>query len=235
MDVDLNSLQQVATTEASSHASQAQSALSLIEGLTIDSDLMYETAGEELRAIKAKLAALEASRMNITRPMDQAKKAVMALFSPPVQLLEKAEGVLKSKMLTYSQEKARKALAEQAERERLARIERERLAAEAAALAAAGKPEEAAVKQEIAQMVVAPAPAEVEKPKAVGISTVERWTFEVKDKAALIAFVAAHPEYLDCLDANTTEIRRLALAMKDKCPLAGVRVFKTESISARAA
>lgn len=233
MSADLSSLQQAASTEAATHTTQAQSALAVIESLTIDSDLMFETAGEELRAIKTRLSTLEAARLNITRPMDAAKKAVMDLFKGPVALLEKAEGTLKTKMLAYSQEQARKRAEEQAERERLARLERERLEREAAALAAAGKAEEAAVKQEVAQMVTAPVAAEAPKPKAAGISTVERWTFEVKDKAAMIAYVAAHPEYLDCLDVNSAEVRRLALAMKDKLPLAGVRVFKVESLAAR--
>lgn len=103
---------------------------------------------------------------------------------------------------------------------------------EAAALAAAGKAEEAAVKQSIAQLVVA-APVEAEKPKVAGIATVERWTHEVTDKAALVAFVAAHPEYLDVLDVNSKEVGRLVQAMKERLPLAGVRAFKTQTIAAR--
>lgn len=232
MSADLNALQQQAPTAASAHSAAANAALALIEGMVVDSDLMYETAGEELRAVKAKLTELETARMNITRPMDAAKKAVMDLFKGPVSVLEKAETKLKSKMLGYSQAQARKAAEEQAKREEAVRLERERLQKEADALAAAGKPEEAIVKTQIAELVVA-APAEVEKPKAAGVATVERWTFEVSDKAALVAFVAAHPEYLDVLDVNSKEVGRLVQAMKERLPLAGVRAFKTQTISAR--
>lgn len=221
-----------ASAEAAPLSARAKSALVMIEGMTVDSDLMYETAGEELRGVKSRLTALETQRRAITKPLDDAKKAVMDLFREPVAILERAESILKSKMLGYSQEVARKAAAEQAAREAIARAERERLAREAAALAAAGKPEEAIVKTQIAELVVA-APAEVEKPKAAGVATVERWTFEVSDKAALVAFVAAHPEYLDVLDVNSKEVGRLVQAMKERLPLAGVRAFKTQTIAAR--
>lgn len=210
--------------------SRAQAALSVVEGMTIDSDIMYETAGEELNAIKRRAAELDEQRRKITKPLDDAKKAVMDLFRGPLEMLARAESVLKQKMLDYRNEIARRAAAEQAAREEAARIERERLEREAAQLAAAGRAEEAAVKKDIASLVVA-APAEVVAPRVAGVAVRETWDFEVTDKSALIAFVASNPTYEAVLAVDEKALRQLVLAMKDHLPLAGVRVFRRQSIS----
>lgn len=211
-------------------AQRAQAALSVVEGMTIDSDVMYETAGEELNAIKRRAAELDEQRKRITKPLDDAKKAVMDLFRGPLEVLALAEGVVKRKMLDYRNEIARRAAAEQAAREEAARAERERLEREAAQLAAAGRAEEAAVKKDIASLVVA-APAEVAAPRAAGVAVRETWDFEVEDKSKLIAFVAANPAYENVLAVDEKAVRQLVLAMKDNLPLEGVRVFRKQSIS----
>lgn len=113
--------QQAATTTAS----QAQQALELAEAYTVDSAEMYALAGEELRTIATKKAKLEETRMGITRPMDAAKKAVMDLFRGPLEVLEKAEGVLRHSMLTFKRAEDEKARKAQAEAEAAARAERE--------------------------------------------------------------------------------------------------------------
>ena len=46
----------------------------------IDSSVMYEAAADELRTIKTKQKDLEAARKKITKPLDDAKKAVQEMF-----------------------------------------------------------------------------------------------------------------------------------------------------------
>ncbi|WP_347467575.1 hypothetical protein [Burkholderia stagnalis] len=107
-----------------------------------------------------------------------------------------------------------------------------RLEAEAQSRAEQGAAEVATL-QTTATLVTAPIAA---APRVTaGVSTRKVWKAEVSDKLALIRYVAAHPEYVDLLDANMPAINKLALALKLNCPLDGVRVFQESSIAARAA
>jgi len=111
----------------------ANSALRMAQTFVITGADDYSLAAEELRSASAKLKALEERRMSITRPMDAAKKAVMDLFRGPLAALEQAVDLYKRSMLAYDTEQARIAAEAKREAERLAQIERDRLAAEAAA------------------------------------------------------------------------------------------------------
>ncbi len=119
----------------------AEIVLEVAETYVIDSELMYNEAGEELRRIKAKSKELSEKRVGITKPLDEAKKAVMDLFRRPIEILDQAERVLKNSIVNYQEEQARLARVEQQKREEAQRIEREALEAKAKAA------EEAALKE----------------------------------------------------------------------------------------
>ena len=143
---------------------QAQNWEVIAQEYVVDSPDMLQTAGEDLRAIKSLQKEVEEKRVAITGPLNQALSAVNNLFRAPEDYLVRAEGSLKSAILTYQQEQeriaaeARRAAEEEArrERERLMREAREqeakarqaaadaRAAAEAAAKAKAEGDEEAA-------------------------------------------------------------------------------------------
>jgi len=76
----------------------AASALDLVQSFEVVDAATFEIAADELKAIKGKIDALNEKRLGITKPLDAAKAAVMALFKPPIALLEQAEGILKQKM-----------------------------------------------------------------------------------------------------------------------------------------
>ncbi|HAZ61055.1 MAG TPA: hypothetical protein DCY89_05720 [Gammaproteobacteria bacterium] len=233
MTTELTAFVSSASTQVEPMSQRATAALEQIAAMQIDSDLMYEVGGEELRAVKARMSDLDAQRKSITRPLDDAKKAVMDMFRRPLAMLEQAEQSLKGKLLAWSAEQERRRREEQAERERVARLERERLALEAKRLAAAGRAAAAEEVAQQAQQVVAATVPEAEAPRAAGIATVERWTFEVTDMAALVAYVAAHPGYLYLLEANQAELRKLVQTRKGGMALPGVRAYTTQHIAAR--
>lgn len=211
----------------------ASSALELVQAFEVVDTATFEIAADELRAIKAKKDSLGDQRMTITRPLDAAKAAVMALFKPPIELLEQAEGILKGKMLAYQRAEQEKAREAQLVAERAAQAERDRLNAEAEKLAAEGRSGEAAVKQQVAQMVVAPPPA-VAAPAAVkGISTSTTVDFEVADLLALVKHVAAHPELINLISADTVKVRAYVRGLGLACNLPGVRVFEKQTLAAR--
>lgn len=210
----------------------AEAALQLVEDFEVVDAGSAELAGEELRGIKARAASLEDQRKAITKPMDDAKKAVMDLFRGPIDVLTKAEGILKGKLLAYQQAEAAKAREAQLAAERAAQADRDRLAAEAAELAAQGRAGEAMVKEQVASMIVAAPPVVAEPPKLAGVSTRTSVEFEVVDLHALVKAVAERPELLGLLAVDSVKLRAYVRGLGTACNLPGVRVFEKQSLAA---
>jgi DNA polymerase III gamma/tau subunit len=241
---------------------RAQQALGFIQSMTIASAEDYGFAADELMAIKTKANALEKQRTAITGPMNTALKGINDLFRGPAELLAQGERMLKSKMLAWDQEQERLARIERERAEAAAAAERKRLEDEAAArqaeadaqaeaarkAAAAGDEQAAAVAQANAdransqaqeaaitsQLVVA-APAVVEVAKVKGVSTSKKVDFEVVDLHALVKHVAARPELLALVIADSVKLRAYVKGLGMACQLPGVRVFEERVLSARAA
>lgn len=221
----------------------AAAALELVQAFEITDAATFDIAAEELRAIATRKAALTEQRLNITRPLDGVKAAIMNLFRSPIDLLDEAEALWKRKVLAYQQAEQAKAREVQLAAERVAQDERNRINAEAAALAAAGNTGEAAVKEQVAQMVVATPVAAPPPPVARGISTRETVEYEITDFEALVRYVVtgetqpkpfAHPELLGLLgQGDTIKIRAYVKGLGMNCNLPGVRVHTKQSLSAR--
>jgi hypothetical protein len=223
----------IAAPNAQALSRGATAALALVTDFEISDAATFEIAADELKGIKAKASQLEEQRKAITGPLDAAKKAVMDLFRGPLEVLGQAEGALKSKMLTYQQAEQRKAEEARLQAERIAREQREKLEAEARELAAQGRTGEAAVKETVAQMVVA-APVAAPAPPAVkGISTSTTVDFEVNDLHALVKHVAAHPELINLITADSVKIRAYVRGLGMATNLPGVSVFQKQTMAAR--
>lgn len=210
----------------------AAAALALVESFDVVDAATYEIAGDELKSIKAKAASLDERRKAITKPLDEAKKSIMDLFRGPVELLGKAEGILKGKMIAFQQEQDRKAAEARQAAERAAQAERDRLAKEAADLEAQGRAGEAMVKAQFAAMVVAPAPAVAAPVKIAGVATTKTIDFEVVDLVALVQHIAAHPDLIGLVAADSVKIRAFVRSLGLACELPGVRVFEKTGLSA---
>lgn len=223
----------IAAPNAQALARGATAALALVNDFEISDAATFEIAADELKGIKSKAAQLDEQRKAITGPLDAAKKAVMDLFRGPTELLGQAEGILKGKMLTYQQAEQRKAEEARLQAERIAREQREKLEAEARELAAQGRTGEAAVKETVAQMVVA-APVAAPAPPAVnGISTSTTVDFEVTDLHALVKHIAAHPELINLITADGVKIRAYVRGLGMATNLPGVSVFQKQTLASR--
>ena len=238
----------IITPDAAAMMQNAQRTLIIMRDFKIDSPMMYAQAGEELKGIKGKQKALDEDRKSITKPLDEVKKSIMAKYEEPTRILNEAEAVLKGSMLAYSNEQEQQRRLEQAKLDEAARVERERLAAEAAqreeeakAAAEAGNAveaeriaSEAAALQATASMTTAPVVAQSVE-KVSGISTRTNWKAEVTDMLALVKFVAANPHMIDLLQVNTTTLNQHAKATKDNTKIDGVRVYSEQVLASRAA
>jgi DNA-directed RNA polymerase subunit F len=240
---------------------RAQNALAFVQGMAVVDGESYELAAEELLAIKARATRLEAQRTSITKPMNDALRAVNALFKPAAELLEQAERAIKGKLIGYDAEQAAIRAERQRKADELAAAERTRLAAAAAELeAAARKQAEAAAAAQAAgdlasaeiataaaqrahaeaanvateaQLIVAAPPAIGAPVKVAGLSTSKKVTFTVENLHELIVHVAAHPELEHLLAADLVRLRNYVTGLGLKCQLPGVRVYEDTTMSAR--
>lgn len=194
-----------------------------------------EAAGEDLRSIKSKQKALEDARTTITKPLLEAQRAVNALFKKPQDTLAEAERIVKRAILIYQDGEERKRREAEAAAAEAARKEREKLEAQAAKAAAAGKTEKA----EALAATAAAIPERIEvhsaAPQLGGVSNRSTWRAEVTDKAALVAYVAAHPEWLHLVDVNMPALNGLARSQKSALALPGVKAVEEKQLAARAA
>jgi colicin import membrane protein len=124
----------VSVPDGSALSGSAQRALDSANSMVIDSHEMYQIAGEDLANIKRRQKELEEQRTGIVKPLNEAVKRINDMFRAPMEFLTQAEGILKRRMLTYTEEQERKRRAEEAklraEAERRAAEERTRLEAQ---------------------------------------------------------------------------------------------------------
>lgn len=212
--------------------------------IVIDSPEMYGIAGTELVNVNKALAELEERRMRITRPMDEAKKEVMALFKPATDQLSGLKASISGAMLTWKRAEDARIAQERAEAERKHAEERERLEQEARDLAAkaeaaTGK-KAATLHQKAQEAADAAALAEVSAPlvaaptaMASGTSTATRWVVGTIDLLTLVQAAAANPDaYLPYLVADAVKLGALATALKKDAKVPGVTFEAVESIRA---
>lgn len=176
------------------HGTFAAQALKVAEAFVVNTAETAAIATDELRSIVARKKQLEEQRVGITKPINEALRNVNTLFKGPTDLLEAAERMLKSKLLTFQQAEERKRIEAQAAAEAAARKEAERLEREATKLEAKGKVEQAAAKREVAATIPMPVVAPVEKP--TGFTARRNWKARTKGdnwKRELIAHIAGVP------------------------------------------
>jgi hypothetical protein len=224
---------------AKSSEQHAFSALEIAKTYQIDNQEMAEMAADELVSIKSKQKELDEQRKAFTRPLDEKKKEIMALFEPAVTLLKDAETVLKGAINAWGEaERNRLAIERKAQQEILLRqqMEAEQAAQkardEAAAASKAGDEAKAgelilaaSAKESEAEAVQYAALARVEPAKLSGISERMDWDFEVIDPASIPR------EYLV---VDESKIRRVVKALGAASNIAGVRVFQKPVVSVRA-
>ncbi len=108
--VDSASIAKLAETKR-----EGEQTLAFIERAEINSETRLLWASEQMANIRAMHKSLDEQRTSITKPILEGKRAVDKLFSPTLDLFERAEGLLRAKMREFEARKLRDAMAAQAE------------------------------------------------------------------------------------------------------------------------
>ncbi len=197
----------------------------------------YQYAAGDLRKIKAKSKELTETRMSLTRPIEESKKKIIALFKKPLDYLIEAEGLVKKAMVGWQtkQEELRRM-----EEERLAAIQRkeaeklrqqaEKEAARAESLKTDKAKANAAAKAEElkaqAEATVAIAPVVESKVEEIsGISTRKNWKFKIIDANQIPR------EYMIPDEKYIGQIVRVSKGQK---AIPGIEIYSEDVISSRA-
>ena len=115
------------STEIAVRAQQeAPAMLKQAEAVVILTQEHYEGANDALKAVKNKFKEFEAMRKKGTKPLNEAKQVLMDLFRTPLEILAKAESILKQAMITYAEEQDRVRREEQRKLELKAKAEEDR-------------------------------------------------------------------------------------------------------------
>lgn len=213
--------------------------------LKIESKEEYELAAEDLKAIKKKAKELDEQRKTITKPLDDEKASVMNFYRPATEFLTEAESILKKAMSAYQAEVERQAAIERARQNAIAIAAQQRQREEAAkreaeaqlALAEGDIETAVALQSEAAELELSAeltTPAIVAEPsKTDGISYKTTWTAEVTDIVALCQYIAQNPNQAHLVEPNISELRKLAIALKDQMNIPGVKAVSNRSVSVR--
>jgi len=70
---------------------------------------------------------------------------------------------------------------------------------------------------------------------AAGTSIRETWKAKCNDKAELVKFVSANPQFLNLLDVNESALNQMAKAMKESMKIGGCEAYIERGISSRSA
>jgi len=100
----------------------AQEALTLVIATPAD----YTTAATRRKVLNAEVKQIEELRMSITRPLDEAKKNVMAMFKPAVDSRNEALKVFDNKITSYAAAQEAEAKRKRDDAEKALRDEQER-------------------------------------------------------------------------------------------------------------
>lgn len=193
----------------------------------IASDMELLSRTNELRWTKTKAKELTEKRLSLTRPLDDSKKAIMALFAEPLEKLEALEVQLKASILTYEAAQAERRAQEQAaENERARRLEeaqKQRLldeAEKAIAVGDVGRAETIIAKAEVAHVD----PVNVATQHRAGTSIQSVWRWKVTDESKI-------PDRFWVLDEK--KLNAVVKAEKKACEIDGIEVYEDKILAAR--
>ena len=113
----------------------ATAAMSGAQELVVDSRAAYEAAASDLTDLRGRWKAIEAQRVHLKEPYLEGGRRIDAFFKVPLDRLQEAAELVKSRMLVFQRaedERVERERREREERERAERLELERQQREAA-------------------------------------------------------------------------------------------------------
>lgn len=197
-------------------------------GVAIATEADCAAATAEMNACAKRLKELDALRKSITKPMDEAKKAVMALFNPVTEKYTQAVAIYKAGIADYQRRIEAEAMAARLAAEATAAQQRQAL--EIAAQQSTDACEREALQEAAASIIAAPVAVAA---KVEGATVRKKLKAEVVDLAAFLRYAADHPELHGCISVKAGALDRYVAATGGAVEIAGVKVHEETTIACR--
>ena len=214
---------------------RASKVMEWAQGLVVASKADQDSAIATLAGVKGVRAAWVAYWKPIKDAAAAAHKGICAKEKEGTEIVDKAETIVKSKLLTWQQAERAKAEAEQrrlqAIADECARKTRERMERDAARLKSIELKQERLAQ---ADAVVAPVVAVVADTATAGCSVSVTWKAELVDLDALIAAASPGSTAASMLCFEQRAADSFAKATKGKVQVPGVRFVAVETMSVKA-
>ncbi len=195
----------------------------------IETAQKYRDSAADLSFIKKKAKELDEARRELTVPLDESKKKIIALFKKPLDFLKAAEVSVKKAQVGWHIDQEEKRRTEEARLAKIQREEAERLKAKAEKEAARAeslkteKGKDAAKAKAAATAAVVPT-VESKVEKIPGISTRTSWKFRIVKEADIPR------EYMI---PDEVYIGQIVRAGKGKKQIPGIEIYSEDIIASR--
>lgn len=196
----------------------------------IDDGDDYIAAGEALKDTKRRQHALDELKRTMTRPLDETKRAILALFDPALTRLSRRETAIKTAIKVYNArlEDERRLLEAKLRQEQADKVTK--IEAKVERLRERGRDGEAEALTES----IPPLPIVVaDKPVVSGISERSVWKAEIIDMLELAAAVALGQVPLGYILPNQSALDAQARSLKNGMRVPGVRAVEDKTVVAR--
>ena len=187
----------------------------IASSIVIKNQAGYETTISNIRTLDNFRKGLEAKRVSITKPLDEAKRAVMDLFRPVVTRCDELSTILRGKANGFAEKMRLEQLEMQRKFDEEADQKRKEAEDKAAKMRADGRKKMAEKYEAKAEAVIAPiAPQKLQQPK--GIAQVTYWHAKI-----------VNPELVprEWMLVNESALEKHAKNTQGKIPVPGVEFW----------
>jgi hypothetical protein len=212
----------------------------------IDAQAIAELYAAEMLDIKTRINEIELDRLDVVGPFNEGVRRINARYKKARTPLEMIEQILKQHIGKWQTQQRLEADAKQRALDTAARVERERLRAEAAAQQAKAAEQVAAGNPHVARELAAQATATqaraagvmteiVPEPPALdGVSVRTVWKANIEDKALLLEYCGQHAaEFADAVEFKQSWFDAQAARLKGKLDLPGVVAVEVPIVAGR--
>jgi hypothetical protein len=180
-------MESIVPVDVQNKASEIEKFAAAYENYAIETADKFQTAAQDLQAVKSKAKELDAKRKSLTAPLDETRKGIMDFFRRPLEVLANAEAAIKKAMTDFQAELARKQRAEQDRLNRIAEQEENKRRAEKECQEREWRAKEEAKRQEAARLSEEASKMKSEQDKQVAWATADKLRREADAAAAKAA------------------------------------------------
>lgn len=212
---------------------EADLAFSAAMLFVIQNDDDVTRATEDMNKCSKRAKELEKMRKETTKPIDDAKKQVMAVFKPATEHLNEAVSFYKDSIGTYITLQQKRAEEAQKLAQEKAKEQKEAISQAIEQAKEKGDSETVATLETVANTLPVEAPTVAPKVKVEGATVRKKIKGRVTDLKAFLLHIAEHEELQSLIEVKQGELDRFLAASSGSIAMPGIEVYEETIIATR--